>query len=101
MEPEEMDWWDVVSDLLNEVDYWDTDFSEEITPHQASEHLLEVLRDADMYQAKLRARAEAAEAERDRMRLALRIIAGQEQCADNLMSHADIARAALSGGDDA
>lgn len=41
-----------------------------------------------------------AEAERDRLRLALRIIAGQEQCLDNLMSHADIARAALSDGDD-
>ena len=37
-----------------------------------------------------------AEAERDRLRLACRIIAGQEQCLDNLMSHADIARAALT-----
>ena len=32
-----------------------------------------------------------------RLRLALRIIAGHEQCLDNLMSNADIARAALNG----
>lgn len=38
---------------------------------------------------------EALEAENQRLRLALRIIAGYEQCLDNLMSHADIARAAL------
>lgn len=37
------------------------------------------------------------QAENQRLRLALRIIAGYEQCLDNLMSHADIARAALNG----
>jgi hypothetical protein len=30
-----------------------------------------------------------------RLRLALRIIAGEEQCLDNLMSNADVAREAL------
>lgn len=45
--------------------------------------------------------AAAAQIERDgleieRLRLALRIIAGYEQCLDNLMSNADIARAALN-----
>lgn len=34
-------------------------------------------------------------AERDLYRYALRIIAGQAQCVDNLLSHADIAREAL------
>lgn len=38
---------------------------------------------------------EALRTENARLRLGLRIIAGQEQCLDNLMSHADIARAAL------
>jgi len=33
--------------------------------------------------------------ERARLRLALRIIAGYEQCLDNLMSNGDLARAAL------
>jgi hypothetical protein len=31
----------------------------------------------------------------ERLRLALRIIAGKEQCIDNLMSNADVALAAL------
>lgn len=34
-------------------------------------------------------------AEIERLRTALRIIAGEEQCIDNLMSNADVARAAL------
>ena len=38
-------------------------------------------------------------AEVERLRLALRIIAGREQCLDNLMGHADVARAALREGD--
>jgi hypothetical protein len=38
-------------------------------------------------------------AEVERLRLALRIIAGREQCIDNLMGNADIARAALRGGE--
>jgi hypothetical protein len=37
----------------------------------------------------------AATAEVERLRLALRIIAGKEQCMDNLMSNADVALAAL------
>ena len=37
----------------------------------------------------------AMKAENRRLRLALRIIAGYEQCLDNLMSNADIAREAL------
>jgi hypothetical protein len=32
----------------------------------------------------------------ERLRLALRIIAGKEQCIDNLMSNADVALAALA-----
>lgn len=36
-----------------------------------------------------------AEVERDRLREALRIIAGYQQCIDNLMSNVDVARAAL------
>ena len=35
------------------------------------------------------------EAERDRLRAALRIIAGYQQCIDNLMSNVDVARTAL------
>jgi sulfate adenylyltransferase subunit 1 (EFTu-like GTPase family) len=46
-----------------------------------------------------RERAEAAEAEIERLRKALNIIAGNEQCADNLMSNSDVARAALKGGE--
>jgi hypothetical protein len=37
-------------------------------------------------------------AEVERLRGVLRIIAGQEQCLDNLMGNADIARAALREG---
>lgn len=40
----------------------------------------------------------AAADEIERLRLALRIIAGYEQCIDNLMSHGDVARAVLKGG---
>ena len=35
-------------------------------------------------------------AENERLRQALRIIAGEQQCADNLMSNVDVALAALS-----
>jgi len=35
------------------------------------------------------------EVEIERLRAALEIIAGRRQCLDNLMSHADVARAAL------
>ena len=41
---------------------------------------------------------EAKDAEIERLRGALEIIAGERQCVDNLMSHADVARAALNGG---
>ena len=41
------------------------------------------------------ARVEAAEDRCARLEKALRIIAGEQQCADNLMSDKDIARAAL------
>lgn len=34
----------------------------------------------------------------ERLRGALKIIAGERQCLDNLMSNADVARAALNGG---
>ena len=34
----------------------------------------------------------------ERLRLALRIIAGEQQCIDNLMSNGDVARAALQDG---
>lgn len=40
-------------------------------------------------------RCQAAELDNERLRQALRIIAGLEQCADNLMGNADVARAAL------
>ena len=36
-------------------------------------------------------------AERERLRMALEMIAGQQQCPDNLMSNVDIANAALAG----
>lgn len=40
-------------------------------------------------------RIEEQAAEIERLREALRIIAGEQQCIDNLMSNVDIARAAL------
>jgi hypothetical protein len=42
-------------------------------------------------------RADIARAEIDRLRAHLRVIAGEEQCADNLLGNADIARIALHG----
>jgi len=36
------------------------------------------------------------DAEIARLRMALRIIAGEQQCIDNLMSNGDVARAALA-----
>jgi len=41
---------------------------------------------------------EAAQNEIERLREALKIIAGRQQCLDNLMSNVDVACAALDGG---
>lgn len=50
----------------------------------------------DMELARMRRDSARQQAEIERLRLALRIIAGQEQCIDNLMSNADVAREALN-----
>ena len=42
-------------------------------------------------------REEVAAAEIERLRAALRIIAGEEQCMDNLLGNSDVARIALYG----
>jgi ribosomal protein L12E/L44/L45/RPP1/RPP2 len=54
------------------------------------------LRDAADEIERLRRQLAEAQAEIERLRCALRIIAGQEQCIDNLMSNGDVARATLS-----
>jgi len=52
--------------------------------------------DADIVEYVRADLSEALDAEAERMRLALRIIAGEEQCLDNLMSNEDVARAAIA-----
>ena len=62
----------------------------------AMAEMTEALSRADAFTAELQGALSKEREDARRMRQALRIIAGREQCIDNLMSNADIADAALS-----